>query len=111
MVGRMGGATDAVHLSEEFPTMAVQGPDPRAAARGVVAIALDMARVDPDRRPTAEMCRWCARLADELGVPPRSEIETNRELVFEALRLELIAHHRLDANGTTPARRLTESRP
>jgi len=111
MVGRMGGVTAAVHPSEEFPTMAVQGPDPRAAARGVVAIALDMARVDPDRRPTAEMCRWCARLADELGVPPRSHMDSNRELVFEALRLELIAHHRLDANATTQTRGLSESRP
>lgn len=107
----MGGVTDAVLSPEESPDMAVQGPDPRAAARGVVAIALDMARVDPDRRPTAEMCRWCARLADELGVPPRGQIDTNRELVFEALRLELIAHHRLDANATAQARRLTETRP
>jgi hypothetical protein len=111
MVGRMGGIIDAVHSREEFSDMAVPGPDPRAAARGVVAIALDMARVDPDRRPTAEMCRWCARLADELGVPPRGEIDTNRELVFEALRLELIAHHRVDADTAAAARRLTESRP
>ena len=91
--------------------MAVQGPDPRAAARGVVAIALDMARVDPDRRPTAEMCRWCARLADQLGVAPRENIGTNRELVFEALRLELVAHHRRDEGVPAAERRLTESRP
>jgi hypothetical protein len=107
----MGGVTDAVHSPEEFPDMAVQGPDPRAAARGVVAIALDMARVDPDRRPTVEMCRWCGRLADELGVAPRSQIDTNRELVFEALRLEMIAHHRLDTSTTAQADRLTELRP
>ena len=88
--------------------MTVNGPDPRAAARGVVAIALDMARVDPDRRPTAEMCRWCRKLAGDLGVAPRDEIASNRELVFEALRLELIAHHKIDAASAPPARELTE---
>ena len=88
--------------------MTVNGPDPRAAARGVVAIALDMARVDPDRRPTAEMCRWCRKLAQDLDVAPRDEISTNRELVFEALRLELIAHHQVDASSAPPARELTE---
>ena len=91
--------------------MAVQGPDPRAAARGVVAIALDMARVDPDRRPTAEMCRWCARLADQLGVARREHIETNRELVFEALRLELVAHHRRDSASPSADPHLSETRP
>ena len=88
--------------------MTVNGPDPRAAARGVVAIALDMARVDPDRRPTAEMCRWCRKLAGDLGVAPRDEIASNRELVFEALRLELIAHHKIDATSAPPSRELTE---
>jgi len=88
--------------------MTVNGPDPRAAARGVVAIALDMARVDPDRRPTAEMCRWCHKLAGDLGVAPRDEIASNRELVFEALRLELIAHHKIDATSAPPSRELTE---
>jgi hypothetical protein len=70
-----------------------------------------MARVDPDRRPTAEMCRWCHRLADELGVTPRDQIESNRELVFEALRLELVAHHRVDTSSQPPHRELTELRP
>ena len=88
--------------------MTVNGPDPRAAARGVVAIALDMARVDADRRPTAEMCRWCRKLADDLGVEPRDEITSNRELVFEALRLELIAHHKVDTRSAPPPRQLTE---
>jgi len=91
--------------------MTVNGPDPRAAARGVVAIALDMARVDPERRPTPEMCRWCRRLADELGVPPRESIDSNRELVFEALRLELVAHHRVGDQTIPPDRELTELRP
>ena len=90
--------------------MTVNGPDPRAAARGVVAIALDMARVDPDRRPTPDMCRWCRRLAEDLGVPPRDAIDSNRELVFEALRLELIAHHRVDEASVPPDRELTELR-
>lgn len=88
--------------------MTVNGPDPRAAARGVVAIALDMARVDPNRRPTAEMRRWCRKLADDLGVAPRDDIASNRELVFEALRLELIAHHKMDTASTPPSRQLTE---
>jgi hypothetical protein len=91
--------------------MTVNGPDPRAAARGVVAIALDMARVDPERRPTAEMCRWCHRLAEQLGVPPRDQIETNRELVFEALRLELVAHHRVGNATIPPDREINELRP
>jgi hypothetical protein len=88
--------------------MTVTGPDPRAAARGIVALALDMARVDPDRRPTPEMCRWCHKLARELGVAAREQITTNRELVFEALRLELVAHHAVDDASRPPTRQLTE---
>ncbi len=89
--------------------MAVQGPDPRAAARGIVAIALDMARIDPDRRPTVEMRRWCQKLADDLGVPACEQLETNRELVFEALRLELVAHHDMDDASRPPTRKLSET--
>lgn len=88
--------------------MTVTGPDPRAAARGMVAMALDMARVDPDRRPTPEMCRWCRKLADDLGVPARGSLGTNRDLVFEALRLELVAHHQVDRSSEPPERELTE---
>jgi hypothetical protein len=88
--------------------MAVQGPDPRAAARGVVAIALDLARMDPDRRPSADMCSWCRKLAKDLGVPAREQIDTNRELAFEALRLELVAHHFVDDASRPPDRVLSE---
>jgi len=71
-------------------------------------MALDMARIDPDRRPSAEMRRWCHKLADDLGVPAREPLETNRELVFEALRLELVAHHRMDDASHPPDRKLNE---
>jgi hypothetical protein len=54
------------------------------------------------------MCRWCEKLANDLGVAPREEIANNRELVFEALRLELIAHHKVDATSEPPSRELSE---
>ena len=41
-----------------------QGPDPRAAVRGFMALVLDMVRVDPERRPSAEMQRWHRELLD-----------------------------------------------
>jgi hypothetical protein len=64
----------------------VQGPDPRASLRGFMALVLDMVRVDPERRPSAQMRRWHRELAASMGVvaePPR----TNRELLDGALRL------------------------
>ena len=66
-----------------------QGPDPRAAVRGFMALVLDMVRIDPDRRPSAEMQRWHRDLATSIGVVPESA-ETNRDLLNEALRLSQI---------------------
>jgi hypothetical protein len=51
-----------------------------------MALVLDMVRVDPDRRPSAEMLRWHRDLAASIGVaaePPA----TNRDLLEGALRL------------------------
>ena len=66
-----------------------QGPDPRAAVRGFMALVLDMVRVDPDRRPSAEMQRWHRDLATSVGVVPESP-STNREMLNGALRLSQI---------------------
>ena len=66
-----------------------QGPDPRAALRGFMALVLDMVRVDPDRRPSAEMQRWHRELAATAGVLPEHPA-TNRELLDGALRLSQI---------------------
>lgn len=70
-----------------------QGPDPRAVLRGFMALVLDMVRVDPDRRPSAEMVRWHRDLAESLGVaaePPA----TNRDLLDGALRLSRVLEER-----------------
>ncbi len=75
-----------------------QGPDPRAAVRGFMALVLDMVRVDPDRRPSAEMQRWHRELAMSIGVVP--EIPgTNREMLNGALRLSQV----LNGPGGSPA--------
>ena len=66
-----------------------QGPDPRAAVRGFMALVLDMVRIDPDRRPSAEMQRWHRDLATSIGVAPEST-ETYRDLLNGALRLSQI---------------------
>ncbi len=79
--------------------MALPGPDPRAATRGFVALSLDLARIDPDRATTKAMRTWAHRIADDLGTPPALHLPTNRALLREALRLEAIAHDRV--NGTT----------
>jgi hypothetical protein len=55
------------------------------------------------------MRRWCQKLADDLGVPACEQMETNRELVFEALRLELVAHHFMDDASRPPTRKLSET--
>jgi hypothetical protein len=63
-----------------------QGPDPRASLRGLTALVLDMVRIDPGRRPSAEVRRWHRELAASVGVPveyPR----TNRDLLDALLRL------------------------
>jgi len=66
-----------------------QGPDPRAALRGFMALVLDMVRVDPDRRPSSEMQRWHRELAAAIGVLPEHPT-TNRELLDGALRLSQV---------------------
>jgi hypothetical protein len=81
------------------------GPDPRAAARGFIALALDMARIDPDRRPSAEMRQWLSDLALTLGAAPPRPPLTNVELVESALRLEELAH-RSRSDGTAPPDRV-----
>ena len=63
-----------------------QGPKPRAALRGFIALVLDMVRVDPDRRPSTEVRRWHRELAAKVGVPAEQP-QTNRELLGAALRL------------------------
>lgn len=84
--------------------MTTNGPDPRAAARGFVALVLDQTRIDAGRRPSADMRRWCRELAVGLGVPPREVLDTNRELLHEALRLEQIAH--ITCGNTDPPERV-----
>jgi hypothetical protein len=59
-----------------------------------MALVLDMVRIDPDRRPSAEMQRWHRELAQSLGVMPE-HARTNRELLDGALRLSRV----LDATG------------
>ena len=66
-----------------------QGPDPRAALRGFMALVLDQVRVDPDRRPSSEMQRWHRELAAAIGVLPEHPT-TNRELLDGALRLSQV---------------------
>lgn len=87
--------------------MTTNGPDPRAAARGFIALVLDQARIDPERRPSADMRRWCRDLAVRLGVPPREAIDTNRHLLQEALRLEQVAHM-ICGDDTAPPERVIQ---
>lgn len=75
-----------------------QGPDPRATLRGFMALVLDMVRVDPDRRPSAEMLRWHRELAAGIGVVPEHPA-TNRELLDGALRLSQV----LNGPGRVPS--------
>lgn len=75
-----------------------QGPDPRAAVRGFIALVLDGVRIDPERRPSAEMQRWHRELAASIGVVPEGPA-TNRELLNAALRLSQI----LNGPGGSPA--------
>lgn len=81
-----------------------QGPDPRAALRGFMALVLDMVRVDPDRRPSAEMQRWHRDLAESIGVVAEHPA-TNRELLDGALRLSRI----LEGGERAPAQIVTEA--
>jgi len=67
----------------------IQRPDPRASLRGFMALVLDMVRVDPDRRPSAEMQRWHRELAATVDVLPEHP-GTNRELLDGALHLQQV---------------------
>lgn len=71
--------------------MTTNGPDPRAAAKGFLALVLDMARIDPHRRPSADMVRWYRELSINLGASVSSPT-SNRDLLDAALRLESLAH-------------------
>jgi len=82
----------------------IPGPDPRAATRGFIALALDLARVDPDRRPTSEMRQWLADLALAVSAPPPPVPQTHLQLLEAALLLERQAHSH--AGGTAPPARV-----
>lgn len=86
--------------------MSTQGPDPRAGARGLLALALDMARVDPDRRPSTDMRQWLVDMAITLGQAPPPPPRTNKEFVVAALRLEALAHEASEAPSSPPQRPL-----
>ena len=62
------------------------GPDPRASLRGLLALVMDMVRVDPDRRPSAELQRWYREIALAVDFTPE-HTPTNRALFERALRL------------------------
>lgn len=57
-----------------------------ARVRGFMALAVDMVRVDPDRRPSPEMAGWYRELAAAAGLEP-VPVRTNRELFEEGLRI------------------------
>ena len=61
-------------------------PDPRAELKAFAALALDMARVDPERRPSAEVRRWHGEIANALDLTPRGAA-TYRELLLDTLRM------------------------
>lgn len=63
-----------------------RGPAREAVVRGFMALVLDMVRVDAERKPSAEMVRWYRELAAQSGLAPAG-VETNRELLDEALRV------------------------
>lgn len=54
-----------------------------------MALVLDMARADPERRPSQEMLRWHQELAEVVGIEP-APVRTNRELLDGALRVDRI---------------------
>lgn len=98
-------AAHADHTSKE--ARMTSGPDPRAALRGFMALVLDMVRVDPDRRPSAEMQRWHREIAAAFGVVPEYA-RTNRDLLDRALLLREAAFpdEEMDAvpdDGAPPA--------
>jgi hypothetical protein len=81
-------------------------PDPRAEVKALAALALDLARLEPHRRPGPEIQRWHRELADLLGAAPRSA-RTNRDLVLSAIALRRLA----DAAPPPPPRPARAPRP
>ncbi|MFP5451072.1 MAG: hypothetical protein ACLGG9_04895 [Thermoleophilia bacterium] len=63
-----------------------KGPDREAVVRGFMALVLDMVRVDPERRPSADMTRWYRELAMQAGLAP-VPVPTARVLLDEGLRV------------------------
>lgn len=63
-----------------------RAPRRQAVLRGFMALALDMARIDPERPPSPEVARWYRELAYDIGVAP-ADVPTARDLVEEGLRL------------------------
>jgi hypothetical protein len=57
-----------------------------AEVKAFAALALDMARVEPRRRPGPGIQRWYRELAVILGAAPR-EARTNRDLAMAAIVL------------------------
>lgn len=81
----------------------MKGPEPAAALRGFMAVVTDMVRVDPERRPTAEMQRWHRDIAAHLGaLPPLAR--TNRELFESGLRMRTLL-----SEGAAPAEDLSRA--
>lgn len=68
-------------------------PDPRAELRAFAAMVLEMARIDPTRKPSAEVCRWHRDLASVLEIIPEGA-DTNRAMVDEALRMHRLVRQR-----------------
>jgi hypothetical protein len=56
-------------------------------------MVLEMARIDPTRKPSAEVCRWHRDLASVLEIIPEGA-DTNRAMVDEALRMHRLVRHR-----------------
>ena len=51
--------------------MSSQRPDPRAEVRAIIALILDDARRDPDRRPRPQILRWFTELSCSAGIIPK----------------------------------------
>jgi hypothetical protein len=66
----------------------VTRPDPRAELAAFTAMVLDLARVDPERKPGAAVTRWHRELAALLGLPC-DRAATNRDLLRGALTMNI----------------------
>lgn len=84
-----------------------RGPRVDAVVRGFMALAVDMVRVDPDRRPGPEIRRWYRDLAHEVGLEP-IPVPTGRVLLREAIR---IARAVPQAAAGAPARTARRAAP